>query len=214
MDKNAVDKDAADKDAVDYTTFSQSVIQAEIGPPVDIKQSYLKKEKAHFDMIEKEYDIIFAVRVDIDNLLKGFKQRLHVDETVPLWMCFKQLRDLVGDDKTLELSEEGELHIVIDKEACEDAREAVEKFNLMLERCSEYPKKQSEAKTTIEHKIIALEGGDTRYHTLAIVEALERARKQLMKLQEWNKEIESLIKDTKSSARDLRTRDLSSLLQH
>ena len=142
--------------------------------------------------------------MDIDNLLKGFKQRLYVNETIQLSMCFKHLRDLVGD----------ELHINIGEEACEDAREAVEKFNLMLERCSEYPKEQSEAKATIEQEMIALERGDTQVQTLAILEALERGKKWLMKLQQWNKEIESLIKDTKSSARYLQIRDLSHSLRH
>ena len=189
--------------------FSESIVKAETGPTVDLEQSFLEKAKAHLDIIEREYNRMFALRVDIDNLLKGFKQRLRVSKTAQLSVCFKNLRDLVGKYETLELSQEEQLHIVIGEEACEDAKEAVAKFNTMLERCSEYPEKQREAEATIQQKIVALE--KDRVQTQATVDAQQRAKTQLMKIHQWGEEIQSLVKVTKSSAKYLLSRNVTGL---
>ena len=190
-----------DRPSADYRQFSQSFVQATIGSPADITQSYLKEAKAHLDNIEEEYKKIFDVRVDIDNPLKGFKQKLCVKKTTQLFVCFKRLRRLVGNDKTLQLSQEGQLHIVIGEDACEDAKEAVEQFNLMLQRCSEYPEKQNEAEAIIEREIVALERDSVQ--TQATLDAQQRARTQLSALREWGEEVQNIIEDTKSSAKHL-----------
>ena len=153
------------------------------------------------DTIEREYNKTFALRVDIDNLLNGFKQRLCVNKETQLSVCFKNLRDIVGRYETLMLSQKGQLHIVIGEEACEDAKEAVAKFNAMLERCSEYPEKQSEAEVTIQQEIAALERDSVQ--TQATLDAQQRARRQLSALHDWGEEIQSLVMDTKSSASNL-----------
>jgi hypothetical protein len=181
--------------------FSQALVHAETGPPVDIEQSFLEDAKAHLDTIEKEYKKMFELRVDIDKLLKGFKQRLHVEEKTQLSVCFKHLRGLVGDYETLQLSREGQLCIIIGEDACEGAKEAVEKFNLMLQRCSEYPEKQSEVEAIIEREIVALERDSVQ--TQATLDAQQRARKQLSALREWGEWIQSHIKETKSSSKYL-----------
>ena len=191
--------------SVHYLTLSQSGTQARIGPPINTNKSYLKEAKAHLDTIEREYNKAFALRVDIDNLLNGFKQRLHVNKTAQLSVCFKSLRRLVGKDETLELRQGGQLHIFVGEKACEDAKEAVEKFNVMLERCSEYPEKQSEAEEMIQQKIAALERD--RVQTLATLDAQQRARRQLTEIHQWGEKIQSLVKATKSSASYLISRN-------
>ena len=91
--------------------------------------------------------------------------------------------------------------IDIGKNADEDAKEAVTKFNLMLERCGEFLVKQNEAKTEIQEKISAIEGESLLIQ--AILDAVDRAKKQLHFIQEWNKQINKIIKDTQSASQQL-----------
>ena len=88
-------------------TFSKTLIQEEIGLLVPLKESYLNPAiKINLEDIEATYTEIFALCVDIDNLLMGFKQRLdlyYVDETASISICFEHLRSLVGPDEILEL---------------------------------------------------------------------------------------------------------------
>ena len=135
-----------DVTATEKEMFSPELTREKTGPPVPLQQSFLNATKANLDAIEERYTEIFALRVDIDNLLKGFKQRLYVDETDTLAICFQKLRELVGPYENLKPNEQ-DMHIDIGEDADEDAREAVEKFNQMLERCRKFPEKQREAET-------------------------------------------------------------------
>ena len=184
-------------------TFSQTLTQKGIGPLVPLKESYLNPAiKANLEDIEAIYTEIFALCVDIDNLLTGFKQRLYyVDEIASISMCFEKLRSLVGQDETLELNKRDNIIMCIDigKNADEDAKEAVTKFNLMLERCREFLAKQNKAKTEIPEKISAIEAESVQ--TQATLDAVDRAKKQFHSIQEWNKQIVEIIEDTKSASK-------------
>ena len=83
-------------------------------------------------MSSRENNKILTLHVDIDNLLKDFKQNRCVNKATRLSVCFQHLKDLVGN-KILQLCQE-HLHTVIGEDAPQDAaKEAVEKFKQCLE---------------------------------------------------------------------------------
>lgn len=183
-----------------------------MGPAPELNQSYLSQTQAYLHAIDQEYDRVFALRRDIDNLLKGFKQKLHVDETTELKVCFEDLRKLVGDYETLKLSRDEQLRIIVGEDADDDAKDAIEKFNIMLERCCEFPEQQHAAETTIQEKIMATENESMQFH--ATQEALQRAKKQLNTLPKWGKEIQSLINDTTSASKHLRQKITTGIIRN
>ena len=178
--------------------FSASFAQKNVGPAKSIPQTYLHKTKAHLDAIETKYNEIYTVRQHIDDLLKGFKQRLDIDETSELPLCFQSLREQHLKNqgwgvKNLELKEQ-ELRIV-GNIPNEDAKEAVYKFNTMLEECRGFLEKQHTAHEFIQDKIRAIEREPVQIQTTQ--DALQRAKKQLEMIQTWNKQIENLVSATK-----------------
>lgn len=181
--------------------FSLSVTEKETGPPLLISQSFLNETKAHLDAIEAQYNQLLPLRVEINDLLAGFKQVLHLEENTQLSVCFKHLREMVGQYKTLKLNQE--MKIIIDEEEEDDdddgdAREAVKKFNLMLEKCRELPEKLNTAKTDVEERIRALE--NERVQIQETLDAIDRAKKQLDDLATWAQQIEQIERSTKSAA--------------
>ena len=202
-DRSTEDEDLIATEDEKEHTFSPDLTKEETGPPVPLEQSFLNDTKANLDAIEQTYNNILTLRVDIDNLLKGFKQRLYVDETAMLSMCFKQLRERVGPYETLELNEQ-DMCIIIGEDADEDAKEAVCKYNLMLDRCREFPEKQREAEKVIKDKISAVETESIQIQAMLV--AVERAKKQFDSLHEWDEEIKLIIKGTKVASKHLASR--------
>ena len=190
----------------DLREFSQSTTERETGPPLNLEQSFLDRTKVHLDAIEEQYSQILPLRKEIDDLLGGFKQRLRVGGTTPLSGCFKHLRGLVGHYETLTLNQE-DMKIVIGEEAEEDAKEAVEKFNFMLEKCVEFPERLEGAKTVVQERIVALER--ERIQTQATIDAVERAKKQLDDLHTWGDDIENIKKGTRSASGHLASKVLA-----
>ena len=183
----------------DFSLSAASVAR----PNVDISQSYLGKSKHFFETIIQKYTETRERRQEIDNLLKGFKQRLQLDEKAELPTCFTCLRSLVGDYEYLQLSQDDSLRIIVGKDADEVAQEAIVKFNLMLERCAEFPVKKDAAMTLIQEKIEALE---KERQIQATQDALQQSKVYLKTISEFDQQIQDLIRDVKLAKRDLESK--------
>ena len=190
--------------------FSEADTEEKLGPHVALEKSYQQQSKQYLTVIEQEYNSLVALRSEIDNLLSGFKQRLRLPEETKLNTCFKNLRDLIGLYDTLELNET-EMQIVIDPKVNEDAVEAVSKFNMMLEKCSEFQEKQQTSKQIMEENLLALENEGTQ--TQASLDAIERAKSQLKLVHEWNADVKHIVFDTKTSSKQLASRIVTGLLK-
>ena len=163
-----------------------------------LDKSYQENSKKHSADIDKEYNRVFALRSEINAMLAGFKQRLELQEHMNLSVCFKNLRKLVGLYDTLELNEEV-MQIIIDPKADEDAVEAVNKFNMMLEKCHEFQEKLQTSKPVMEENLMALEKESMQ--TQETLDATVRAKNQLECVLEWEADVKHIIFDTKTSSR-------------
>jgi hypothetical protein len=178
--------------------FSEADTERKVGPCVALDKSYQENSKNHSADIDKEYSRVFALRSEINALLAGFKQRLELQEHMNLRLCFKNLKELVGLYDTLEFDEEA-MKIVIDPNADEDAVEAVNKFNMMLEKSHEFQEKLQTSKPVMEEKLMALEKESTQ--TQETLDAIARAKNQLECVQEWEADVKHIIFDTKTSSK-------------
>ena len=183
----------------DFSLSAASVAK----PNVDISQSYLGKSKHLFETIIQKYTETRERRQEIDNLLKGFKQRLQLDEKAELPTCFTCLRSLVGDDECLQLSRDDSLRIIVGEDADEVAQEAIVKFNLMLKRCAEFPVEKDAAMTLIQEKTEALE---KERQIQATQDALQQSKVYLETISEFDQQIQDLIRDIKLAKRDLESK--------
>ena len=183
----------------DFSTSAGRVAE----PNIDIPQSYLGKSKHLFETIIQKYTETRERRQEIDNLLKGFKQRLQLDEKAELPTCFTRLRSLVGDYEYLQLSRDDPLCIIVGEDADEVAQEAIVKFNLMLERCAEFPVEKDAAMTLIQEKIEALE---KERQIQATQDALQQSKVYLETISEFDQQIQDLIRDVKLAKRDLESK--------
>lgn len=190
--------------------FSKSFDQQSVGPPKSIHQTFLLTTKDHLDEIDAKYNEIITVRERIDDLLKGFKQSLHVGEKSELPLCFQRLRECAGDFETLELDGE-ELRIIVGEDADENVKEPVSQFNEMLKECREFQGKQQSAHEFVQGKISAVEKETVQ--TQATQEALQRAKEQLNVLLKWGKEIKSLVIATKSASIHLQPRNITGIIR-
>ncbi|CAI7993770.1 hypothetical protein GBAR_LOCUS1320, partial [Geodia barretti] len=177
--------------------FSEADAERKVGPRVALNKSYQKNSKKHSADIDKEYNRVFALRSEINALLAGFKQRLELQEHMNLSVCFKNLRKLVGLYDTLEFDKEA-MKIVIDPKADEHAVEAVNKFNMMLDKCHEFQEKLQTSKPVMEEKLMALEKENMQ--TQETLDAIARAKNQLKCVQEWEADVKHIIFETKTSS--------------
>ncbi|CAI7993762.1 hypothetical protein GBAR_LOCUS1316 [Geodia barretti] len=178
--------------------FSEADAERKVGPRVALDKSYQENSKKHSADIDKEYNRVFPLRSEINALLAGFKQRLELQEHMNLSVCFKNLRKLVGLYDTLEFDKEA-MKIIIDPNADEDAVEAVNKFNMMLEKCHEFQEKLQTSKPVMEEKLMALEKENMQ--TQETLDAIARAKNQLKCVQEWEADVKHIIFDTKTSSK-------------
>lgn len=195
-------------DIRDYK-FSDADIERQVGPPVALDQSYNKESRERLQAIEQHYSTLANLRSEINALLAGFKQRLDHKEEATLNMCFEKMRELVGKYEILKLNKR-EMKIMISDEAQDDAVEAANKFNMMLEKCHELQEKVCISKQVMEEKLQALERDKQFQSTL---DAIHRAKKQLELVREWDKHVNNIISDTKSSSKKLAPKKITGLQQ-
>ena len=178
--------------------FSPTLVREDIGPPVKLEQSFLENARANLEAIDQEYNEISEICEDIGNLQGGFRQRLRGQEKTLLSECFKHLRQRVGRySQTLNFNTE-RMCIEIGEEEDEDAKEAVEKYNCMLERCKEFQEKKPKAERVIKEKLTALAGGSIQ--TQATQEAMKHAQQKYDALLARDKDIQRILTDTESAA--------------
>ena len=164
-------------------------------PQILLNESYLARTKAHLAAIEEQYNEVLPLCTEINGLLEEFRRILKVEQKTLLSVCFKHLRRNIGRYDTLELNKEN-MRIDIDEEAEKYAKEAVEKFNLLLVKCSEFPDKLKQAKSVIQERVTALDR--ERVQTHATMEALARAKEQFEDIEKWANEAVYCIRATKS----------------
>ena len=181
-------------------TFSETETKRTVGLPVALEQSYQRERKQWSDTIEMEYTTLVNLRADIDAMLAGFRQRLDLSEDAKLSVCFGAVRELVGPYQILNLNEQ-EMKIMISDEANPNAVEAVNKFNTMLEKCREFQGNVCTSKPVMEENLRALE--KEKKLTQAVLDVIERAKKQLCLVREWNEHVKCIISDTKTSSKNL-----------
>ena len=177
----------------DYT-FSKADIEKEVGPPVVLKESFLRQSIEHLRVIDQEYETTFAMRVDIHAIFTEFRDTLNVSEQANISECFKSLGKLVGRRRTLSLDK----NRIVSEDTDGTVNQAVEKFNEMANKFEELQCKLAQAKAIIEEKIDALEMETVQ--TTATEHAIQRARKQARLLQDWEGHIEDIYEDAESAA--------------
>ena len=197
---DAAQRPDTEQDEIDED-FSPSLVREDIGPTVELEQSFLENARANLEAIDQEYNEISEICEDIGNLQGGFRQRLRVQEEILLSECFKHLRQRVGKySQTLNFNTE-RMCIEIGEEEDEDAQEAVEKYNCMLERCKEFQEKKPKAERVIKEKMTALAGESIQ--TQATQEAVQYAQQKYDALLARDNDIQRILTDTKSAAKYL-----------
>jgi DNA repair exonuclease SbcCD ATPase subunit len=188
----AEERNEAERCPWDYT-FSKADIERDVGPPVVLKESFLRQSMEHLRVIDQEYETTFAMRVDIHAIFTEFRDTLNVSEQTNISECLS-LGNLVGRRKTLSFDKKR----IVSKDTDNTVNQAVEKFNEMANKFEELQRKLAQAKAIIAVKIDALEKETVQ--TTATEHAIQRARKQARFLQDWEGHIEDIYEDAECAA--------------
>ena len=161
---------------------------------IQLEGSYLEKTKGYFEEIEQKYKEVSEMKKEIFQLQDDFKEKLNVPTDCEFPMCFKKLRETVGCDTILELKEsEGEpLQIITDERDEEDAIQAVEKFNGMLQMCHNLLEGETPAIQFIKEKMQAIQKS---FQTDMTEKALNESEKYIKNISDSCEGIRKLTKD-------------------
>ena len=184
--------------------YDFSNIQRSVGTHVSMTESYLQKTKSHSDAVEQKCADFFGKYAEIGTLLNEFKKKLELDESVDLPVCFRHLRELVGDYKQLEISEGRPLTIIVGEYVDESAMEAIGVFNQILKLCDEFPTDHAAAERFIRDKRQLMQGEGVQ--TQSTLEAQERSEQQLKNIEQLSQQIKNLNSDVNVAKASLESR--------
>ena len=177
---------------------------------VQITESFLEPARDHFHDIDQRYNETLEKRKEIDTLLKEFKEKLGLQADSDFPTCYQQLRKQVGKYGTLELSRDEPLRVILGEGPDGNGvREAVEKFNSMLQKCREFPAEVEAAAAYIEGKLKTIRRGSLQ--TEKILTALGKSEESLRQIRTFDETIKTLIRDVKFARGDLESKPVTGL---
>lgn len=191
-------------------SLSPELESSPIESRVRITESFLEPARDYFRDIDQRYNATLEKRKEIDTLLKVFKEKLGLPANANFPACFKELRKRVGKYDILEISRDEPLRIILGDEVNGDGvREAVEKFNSMLQKCREFPAEMEAASAYIEEKMEAVRKEPLQ--TEKTVTALENSNHSLQQIQSFGQEIDKLIRDVNFARGDLESKPVTGM---
>ena len=197
-----------------HYTFSDEEPEAVETVEDKFNESYLDKQRQHFESIDRKYQEVRGERYDIDSQLKAFKRKLELPHSVDFPSCFFKMREAIGNYTAMSFDAE-QRKIVHSIENDHNphhiaVREAINIINEMLEKCNAFKENCDASIRFIRDEIDSLKSESVQ--TTSTESAIKEREGYCKTLATFGQQVVSLVHDIELAEDSLRPLKTTGLL--